>query len=584
MEYFASSRGAWVSAIAGIGLMILLLNLKSFTGLQSLGQRLRSLITTKTMVRLGGLIVLGAAIGFVFLRQVQVTPGHGSAIGSGRFEIWANAFNVFLSSPIWGNGPYSMRILYAAEASLPPGFYAGNAHNTVLQILAELGVIGLALVSWLVLLVLRTFVRTWKSAPGSSYPRLAAYGAVFTAFTVHHMLDYTFELELLPYIIAILLFIAFLSHHAPETEKFDLKSSRATPIIAGLILVFIVGTVFTLRGSDQFQLGIDAANDGDWNAAEAQICAAYETSPHISHYAFQCALIQAKIAFLENDTDALEKSISMYEAGLQSDPYWPINWANLAALEWQSGERTNALTHMQQALDFAPRDAILALNTGWMMEQLGDEVGARDHYELTLKSNPGLIETVFFTQTNLRTRALADFVPGVIQTSAYSLAQAGMRAINDRNLNQAEEYLLGALSIDHNYADAYAWLARVHLELGDLDQAEYNISLALFLTDASPHVRMEASRIAQFKGNEAEAMDHLQRAYSLLRDKHHYMLHSLVFYMRPTLSFDLVPQLIDPKLNSFTVDSFQELAEYLKTSGDVDTARSVLEWIEVEID
>jgi O-antigen ligase/tetratricopeptide (TPR) repeat protein len=581
IEYFASSRGAWLSAVAGIGLMILLLNLKKLATRHSLGQRLKGLLTIKAWVRIGGILALGAVIGVIFLRQVQVTPGHAGA-GSGRFGIWANAFNVFRASPIWGNGPYSMRVLYAIEAGLPPGFYAGNAHNTILQIAAELGIIGLALVAWLVWLLLRTFIRTWQNVPESAQPRLAGYAASFTALAVHHLLDYAFELELLPYIVAVLLLTAILSHQAPETEKINLKSGRAILVMIGLLLVFIIGSTFTLAGSTQFQTGIDAAHEGNWRTAAVQICAGYETSPHISHYAFQCALAQAQIASLENDGDSLAHAISMYEVGLQSDPYWPIHWANLAALEWQAGKRYRALEHMQGALDSAPRDAILALNLGWMMEQQGNEEEARLHYQLALKLAPMLEEMIFFTQTNLRLRARDGFEAEVIRTSAASLVGAGRRDLNGNHLSRAEEYLEAALTIDHDHAGAYALLARLHLVRGDLDQAEHNVGLARFLNDESPEVRVEASRIARALGDEEQGMDHLLRAYELLRDEAHYMVHARVFYMRPLLPFDLVPQLMDPKLSRFSVEDFMELAEYLQASGDEDRARSILEWIEEE--
>jgi tetratricopeptide (TPR) repeat protein len=217
-----------------------------------------------------------------------------------------------------------------------------------------------------------------------------------------------------------------------------------------------------------------------------------------------------------------------------------------------------------------------------MMEQQGNEEEARLHYQLALKLAPMLEEMIFFTQTNLRLRARDGFEAEVIRTSAASLVGAGRRDLNGNHLSRAEEYLEAALTIDHDHAGAYALLARLHLVRGDLDQAEHNVGLARFLNDESPEVRVEASRIARALGDEEQGMDHLLRAYELLRDEAHYMVHARVFYMRPLLPFDLVPQLMDPKLSRFSVEDFMELAEYLQASGDEDRARSILEWIEEE--
>jgi putative inorganic carbon (HCO3(-)) transporter len=579
IEYFTSSRGAWLGAIAGIGVMILLINLKSLVQRTTLWERLKGVFSTKNLVRLSGILVIGIVLAVIFLRQVQITPGHGAG-GSGRFTIWANAFRVFLSSPIWGNGPSSMRVLYAVEAGVPPGFSASHAHNVLLQIGAELGIIGLALVFWCVLLLLRTFIRTWTNTPASTLPHLAGYAAIFTASAVYHFFHYALDLPI--YTAGFFLLLALLAHYAPDMEKIPVKAKQAAPILVVLLLTYLLGSSFTLRGSTDFQKGIDAADEGQWSLSRDQICSAYETSPYISHYAFQCGLVQAQVAYLNDEPDALSSAISAYDEGLRIDPYWPIHRANLSALRWTNGEAEVAMDLMGQALESAPRNSILALNLGWMEEQLGDEQQAIIHYQLALRLNPALEESIFFTKTDLRRGALTTFVPEVISTSSFSLSWVGKRALDNGNLTEAEDALTKAISINANEAIAYAWFGQLYSKLGDIEQAWYYTQLALLLDANSSIVRVEASRIARAMGDEEEWMNQLLRAYELLQNENQSFEFESVFYMRPLLAFDLVPQMLAPELSISTLEEFTELASDLKSQGRSDRATEILEWIETQ--
>jgi tetratricopeptide (TPR) repeat protein len=579
IEYFTSSRGAWLGAIAGIGVMILLINIKHLAHRTAFWDRIKGSLSSKNVIRLSGLLAIGIIVVVIFLRQVQVTPGHTPG-GSGRFDIWANAFQVFMASPIWGNGPSSMRVLYAVEAGVPPGFASSHAHNVLLQLGGEFGIIGIALAFWFGLLLLRTFIRTWTSVPTSAFPHLAGYAAILTCAAVQHVFQYAFDLPI--YTVGFFLPLAFLTQYAPDKEKIPIKIKQATPVLGVLLLIYLLGNAFTLRGSTEFQKGIDAANEGQWSLSRDQICNAHETSPTISHYAFQCGLIQAQMAYLNDDPDALSLAISDYEEGLQIDPYWPIHRANLAALKWTGGEANVAMELMSQALEAAPRNSTLALNLGWMEEKQGDQVAAITYYQLALSLNPTLEESIFFTKTDLRQEALDTFVPEVIPTSYFSLSRAGKRALNNGDLKDAEDYLTKAISINANDAIAYSWFGELYGKRNDIEQAWYYTQLALFLNGNSAIVRVEASRIARAMGDEEEWMNHLLQAYELLQRENQSYEYESIFYMRPLLPFDLVPQMADPKLSVSTLEDFTELANEFELKGRSELASEIREWIETQ--
>ena len=75
-------------------------------------------------------------------------------------------------------------------------------------------------------------------------------------------------------------------------------------------------------------------------------------------------------------------------------------------------------------------------------------------------------------------------------------------------------------------------------------------------------------------------MDHLLRAYELLISENQSFEFASVFYMRPLLPFDLIPQLNYPVLSDSMLGEFTDLANYLVTSGEFDLARSIMKWID----
>ena len=60
---------------------------------------------------------------------------------NGRFELWRSGFDNFLKSPIFGRGFYG--ISFTEESFFTAGFLPTMAHNTVIQLLGAMGIVGL---------------------------------------------------------------------------------------------------------------------------------------------------------------------------------------------------------------------------------------------------------------------------------------------------------------------------------------------------------------------------------------------------------------------------------------------------------
>jgi len=148
-----AARGAWVAAIVSLAVLALLL-------LPELRRR--------PIISLGaaGAGVAVVALGMVLLgRKLLEEPlsqlfrsGGTSPVGQ-RFLIWRAAFHIALDHPVTGVGPDSLVLVYpqyqsrAWVAGLGPNYLVNGAHDIFMNILADQGFVGLALMVALLVFV-----------------------------------------------------------------------------------------------------------------------------------------------------------------------------------------------------------------------------------------------------------------------------------------------------------------------------------------------------------------------------------------------------------------------------------------------
>jgi O-antigen ligase len=108
----------------------------------------------------------------------------------GRMYLWSAALRMFQVHPLLGVGPDNFRHFYGAELGLETWDERVQANNLYLEILADLGMLGLVAFVWVIARPLATTVRLFRSpaADPAAYLRLGA-GAALVAFLVHGLAD-----------------------------------------------------------------------------------------------------------------------------------------------------------------------------------------------------------------------------------------------------------------------------------------------------------------------------------------------------------------------------------------------------------
>ncbi len=524
--FLTSSRGGWAGTVAGL-LVLLLLSGKA--GWIKWAKILRWLKSHKLVVigiALVAIMIVGGII-FLLLRQ-SAHPTH-RAVSEARAEFWPPAWNAFLEHPLVGQGLFTFNTSLLRTQSVPPFKIFVHAHSIPINTLAEMGVVGEAALIFLVVSVVFAFwKRFFKYKIGEPSILMAAVAA-FVGASVHGLFDcYN---QPFGFWLVIILIGCALAKPIPEKNHWY---HRQYWLIMFIPIVWV--NLWLLNG---YNKGIVAADNKDIPTTITEL----ENSERIDPYS---AAIHQQLALAYSmDPIRVSDSINELEKAIELDPDWALNYANLGALYMQKGDLQKAFELMRSATEKAPDCALFHLNLGFIYEQMGEETSARSEYQAYLTAMPEFSESLFWTQTLLRTSIQQDW--RLANTSPdYSIEEA-MRSINE-NPNEISGYILAA---------------RLEMESGSLEQAENYLRLARMVYTTRPWKLMEVywmqASIAAFAGDHDKAVQLAETALDYYRYQDvggpgnlHGMLYINLAFRKPAMRNVLMPGLIkNPFPNTF---------------------------------
>lgn len=581
--YFTSSRAGMIAGILGV-----LTTIALFYGPgvlpRLLGENRKpfwEVINLRYLLIAIPLVLLGLGFILIFFVQSQTIASHAPTIISARSGIWGPALDIIKESPWIGSGPGSFSAFFAQLSKIPPGFATSHAHSILLQAAAETGILGLAIVLWIVTSVFIVFLRTWRTASPSVKFRLAAYAGAGVAIASHHALDYLLESPL--YALSVLILISLTLHEAPPSERITPQRRRALLFPTTLLIVFLLGSLYTMIGANDYWDGIQSGREGLWEEAAEEICRASEKQNSIPLYGFQCGLANAQLYYQTGDPQNLEIASTLQQDMLENDPYWPIHWANLANYEWLSGEETAAIEHMQLALDLAPRNSTFALNLAWMKENSGDIEGATSTYLSALKINIWLQFSHIYSDSSLAKEALDQYQLDSSYEDTKPLALRGWEKLLLNEYAEAENLFTQAIEVNPNDSRAYAGLALVKQQSGRTEEALHELQVATFISGNSPPILHSAGLILWQQDQEEKAYQYFQRAFDAIDKRDYSSSYYYRTYYRFFLISDLAPQLRRGDISPEMIESFNRLAQHLEETGNEDDARTIKKRLELEV-
>ncbi|MFA5140833.1 MAG: tetratricopeptide repeat protein [Elusimicrobiota bacterium] len=346
------SRAA-VAGLAGAGLLAALLTLSG----------------RKRWLAVGGMLLLGAASVWWF-RDRQWTHG----------LIWRDTLSLWLSHPWLGCGLGRFHIEFPAYASealrrLWPeqAVIINFAHNEYLQVLAETGIVGAALLAYV-----PTAAGLWflRASPDSLAGGMVLAGAALLGQNAFSP-DMRFGLSSFMLYCVLGFAVGRTSGRVQELSRGWIALPAALLLAWGHLALKPLFAYQALRRQQGFHVGPSEEIDKALASMEAKLAAGPADADKAENLAFLYAKVQR-----------WPQAISRFELAAKLDPERPGPHNNLGNIHYTLGDREKAIEHWARSVEVKPEQRDAHLNLGKALYEVGRLKEAARHLQIVLSQDP----------------------------------------------------------------------------------------------------------------------------------------------------------------------------------------------------
>ena len=177
---FAQSRGAWISIAVAVFMMTFYLSRKKIIG--------KYLFLMVAMLLLFAFVIIYAGEDDLARRAGTMTDVKGDASFMTRVMIWQGTVDTIQNNPLIGTGIGTL--VWGFPRYRPPGLNHKivHAHNDYLHMMAEMGLLALPLMVWMIFIVLK------KGFSLAAQPIYAGITTGLLSIFIHGLTDFNFHI------------------------------------------------------------------------------------------------------------------------------------------------------------------------------------------------------------------------------------------------------------------------------------------------------------------------------------------------------------------------------------------------------
>lgn len=448
-------------------------------------------------------IVVGVLVGLLFVvkrgeltafRQISSSLSASASLG-GRLAFWRGAWRMALASPWRGSGLGTFAGVFSRfQAS---GAYSQHAHNSYLEMFAEVGFIGGTLFLMIIALVFSRTLRTFRSLENET-DKLMVLGlwVGMLGFLLHNLVDFDWYIPA-----TALYFWAFAglavalgkatvppegTPAAPPSVGPD--KSRFLILAVAVVVVVLAGRYFlSLSEADSYaEKGKAALRRGAWDEAVLNLKEAVERDPLEGNY--HSLLAQAYLGQMSEsgERNRLLKAIAEMKRAVELQPTSPHLRGLLGTYYLKMGKTGDALKEWEKAKKLAPQSPVFySLVGGAYLEMGRTEEAIR---ELKKAISYARLYQEGKTGVPLLSRE-AQSAPRSIYEAYLRLATIHLSKGDERNALQLYDQ---AIKFSPGETAAYHGKAAFYVSKGDYGEAinNYRKVIELDWQDLAAHFRL----------------------------------------------------------------------------------------------
>ncbi|MEA3507020.1 MAG: oligosaccharide repeat unit polymerase, partial [Elusimicrobiota bacterium] len=372
-----------------------------------------------------------------------------------RLMIWEASFNMFKDTPAIGRGWGNFEIFYPLyqgrivekENYRNLRTHANNAHNMLLELLTQAGILGTGLYIFLIVVFVKFSFSVFSKAEEKDKIWVVVFFAAAVSFWVDNLLNVSlfFPMPAIAFWVNMGL-LAGLGRKVTGTKDIKFNIGKFyTPLLL-LIVFFAAGVVYFnavyFFSSVHFFNGFKYSRQGRLIAAERELEKAHSLYSLNVDNNYELGNVYARLA-VSGPEDNLEKAVWAYNEALQANPGYDEIYFNLGIMYLKAGRTDMALENLRETIKINPLAEGAYRTLGDIMIREDELSRAASYYIRTLRIDPGSEAAV----NNLRYLASLPRNPDV-SAKLNELFSEASGCINEKDWQGAMEITGEILAID----------------------------------------------------------------------------------------------------------------------------------------
>jgi tetratricopeptide (TPR) repeat protein/O-antigen ligase len=395
-----------------------------------------------------------------------------------RFLIWQAAYSMFKERPLLGHGWGNFEIIYPFHQGKyleikkysPFRTHANNAHNEILEVVSQTGIVGLGIYIWLFILFFKIVIDSYKKL-NIEYDKTVVLGLLASIFgmLIDNLLNVSlhFPMPALLFWISMGLTMGICQRGRMSEHRIPIKKIFVYPlnVLSGIIIFGII--LFNLRyfrGEIHYFKGFKYAKNNTTLGNAVKECElSYRIYPLNVDNNYELGNAHARL-------DEKEKSIWAYLKAIESNPGYDEIYSNLGIMYGETGKIPEAIEALNKSIEINPLSVPTRSYIAQMHIRRKEWEKASNQYREILELEPEN------HQAKANLSVVQAQMEGKLPLSPQSeelekLFEEGEKYVKDRDWNKGEETYKKIVEIAPTNIKANLYLGNIYFSQGKIEDA-----------------------------------------------------------------------------------------------------------------